>query len=169
MPHFILLPGLNGDTRIFDRLAPLLPSSTIVSWIPPRASESNADYAIRLSQKIDLREDLIICGVSFGGILAQELASQLGARACVLISSVRNASQLPPWYRVARKVAPPVPEQALAVLASTVALLPRRMRSQSTIRAAELAAENGEWRRWAISSILRWRGTRNRSDNPVLQ
>jgi pimeloyl-ACP methyl ester carboxylesterase len=167
MPHFFLLPGLNGDTRIFDRLAPLLPSATIVPWVPPRSRESISEYAARLALTIDPREDLIVCGVSFGGIVAQELASQSRARACVLISSVRNGRQLPPWYRPARMLGPLIPEQALAAIGSSAASLPRRMRSQSTAQTTQLAGESGEWRCWAISSLLRWRPPR--SGGAVLQ
>ncbi len=79
MQKILLLTGMTPDPRIFERLLPLLPSAVVVDWIPPKSNESIASYAERLSRTIINDQPTIVCGVSFGGIVACELASCLNA------------------------------------------------------------------------------------------
>ncbi len=98
MHKILLLTGMTPDHRIFDRLLPLLPTAIVVDWIPPIGHESIVSYAARLSRTLNLDEPYVVCGVSFGGIVARELACRLNAKCCVLISSVRSPRELPPGF-----------------------------------------------------------------------
>jgi pimeloyl-ACP methyl ester carboxylesterase len=97
MHRILLLTGMTPDHRIFERLLPLLPSAMCVDWIQPTSTfESINSYAARLSRTLDDNSPTVVCGASFGGIVARELALCLNAKACVLISSVRSPRELPP-------------------------------------------------------------------------
>ena len=72
----------NTDRRIFERILPLLPTAVVVDWIRPLKYESIRDYAARLDQSIPRDESTIVCGVSFGGIVARELASSMASIQC---------------------------------------------------------------------------------------
>ena len=85
-----LLTGMNRNPRIFARLLPLLSGAVIVEWIEPLADEPIRARAQRLAHSLNAARDAIVCGVSFGGIIAGELAEHINARACVLISSVAS-------------------------------------------------------------------------------
>ena len=39
-----LLPGMTPDDRIFDRLVPLLPNSSIVNWLEPFGGHLNESH-----------------------------------------------------------------------------------------------------------------------------
>lgn len=102
--RILLLTGMTPDRRIFERIHPLLPTAVVVDWIRPMKYESIRNYAARLGQSIPRDDSTIVYGVSFGGIVARELASSINAKACVLISSVRSPDELPPWR--SRKIKP---------------------------------------------------------------
>lgn len=165
----LLLTGMTPDVRIFDRLTPLLPAASVVPWIDALPHESISDYAVRLADSIAIREDVIVCGVSFGGIIARELAMRLNAKACVLVSSVRDASQLPPWYRVFRAFAQFPVEPVLNALGTAAASCPKRIRTDATARCTKFAGDAGVWHRWATASVLRWNASCGLDKVPVIQ
>ncbi|MEM7658013.1 MAG: alpha/beta hydrolase [Bacteroidota bacterium] len=103
------LPGLGTDHRIFERLR-LGEKVAFLDWIPPREDESLAEYAWRMTQRID-HPSPVLLGLSFGGVVAQEMAQQINCEGLILISSIQDPDELPlhmklwrylPLYRLAR-------------------------------------------------------------------
>jgi pimeloyl-ACP methyl ester carboxylesterase len=168
--QILFLPGMSPDVRLFDRLLPLVPRAVVVPWIEPRKRESIREYAERLADGLSAlapREHvlsrsesrLIVCGVSFGGIVARELAHVISARGCILVSSIRTPAELPPWFRMMR-YSPIRSERVLAAVGSLAASMPRRVRTRSTVRLSKLAGSGGAWHRWATAAVLRWQPSR---------
>lgn len=156
MRRIVLLTGMTPDHRIFDRLLPLLPNATVVDWIAPIEHESIVSYAARLGRTVIHDDPIVVCGVSFGGIIARELACHVNAASCVLISSVRSPRELPPWFRMCRVLAPS-PAVSIMKAAGTIANgWPRRLRTPTTCRLRKLAGASGEWHRWATAAVLNW-------------
>lgn len=164
-----MLTGMTPDVRIFDRLIPRLPNASIVPWIAPLAHESIPDYALRLVDSSSIQDDVIVVGVSFGGIVARELALRLNAKACVLISSVRDVRQLPPWVRVLRPFSHFPVESILNAIEMIAAVYPKRIRTDATTRLTKLAGRAGAWHRWATVSVLRWNAAYELNKVPVIQ
>lgn len=74
-----------------------------VRWITPEKNESMQEYATRLRMQVkDMRPVLI--GLSFGGMIAQEIAKQIDTEKVLIISSVRTGKELPFIYRLAGKL-----------------------------------------------------------------
>ena len=170
MSHrILLLTGMTPDRRIFERILPLLPTAVVVDWIRPMKYESIRDYAARLGQSVPRDDSTIVCGVSFGGIVARELASSINAKACVLISSVRSPDELPPWFRVFQLLAPRYAEAAMNSIGIFASHWPRRLKSQATWRLMKLAGTSGEWHRWATAAVLNWRHPIENNTIPVFQ
>ena len=111
----ILLPGLNGDARVFGPQVAAFPSLTVARWIAPAQSESLAAYAERMALALDPGRPCLVGGVSFGGIVAMEMARHLRARACIVIASSRDVDGLPAAVRLLRPVAAVVPPTALSL------------------------------------------------------
>ena len=65
-----------------------------LSWIIPEDEESIADYAKRMCLRIQ-HKDPILLGVSFGGILVQEMAKHISCDKVVVVSSVKSFKELP--------------------------------------------------------------------------
>lgn len=161
-----LLTGMTPDDRIFKRLAPLLPNSTIIHWLEPESDESLSEYAQRLAATIP-DSDCFVAGVSFGGIVAVELSRVIRPRGCFLISSIRSPRELPPWFRICRVLSGLKPQYTLNAAGCAAAVVPRRIRTHSTTRAAKLAGTAGRWHRWATSAVLRWKPAETAPGYPV--
>lgn len=169
MRKILLLTGMTPDHRIFDRLLPLFPNAVVVDWIPPIGHESIVSYAARLSRTINFDEPNIVCGVSFGGIVARELACQVNATCCVLVSSVRSPRELPPWFRMCRVMAPRSANFTLKFAGSLANTCPGPLRSSMTWRLKKLSGKSGDWYRWAAAAVLSWRPSRLVDHVPVIQ
>jgi pimeloyl-ACP methyl ester carboxylesterase len=67
-------------------------------WLTPKASEPVGEYAGRMRAGISGDRPVLI-GVSFGGMMAIEIAKKLPGAIVILVSSVRDHSQLPLWIK----------------------------------------------------------------------
>ena len=166
---WILLPGLGGDARLFEPQR-ALGRLVVPRWIDPRPDEALSSYAARLAHAIRRDHALdgpyALGGVSFGGVVAQEMARVLDPQAVALIASCRSSDALAPavrWFRAGVELVPrPLArwgvEQARTAIAARSAAFPfpRRL-------VAEMAdSVSSEFIRWATGAIVRWPGTQLR-------
>lgn len=97
------MPGLAASSLIFERIA--LPESLfevhLLNWELPIGDESLPDYAQRMAQKITAPNPVLI-GVSFGGILVQEMAAFLNPQKVIVISSVKTNIEFPRRMKIAK-------------------------------------------------------------------
>lgn len=89
------IPGLGMTTRLFKDLR--LPNCNIIyiKWISPLKNETLPEYAGRLSTQIDSSKPFVLIGVSFGGMLAIEIAKKLQPLQTILVSSSKVSAELP--------------------------------------------------------------------------
>jgi pimeloyl-ACP methyl ester carboxylesterase len=90
--------GLGADKRVFKNLN-LNYNFIPIDWIAPFKNETISDYANRFSRYIDKKEEYIILGVSFGGLVAIEISKVLNPKMTILISSAETRSELPLLFR----------------------------------------------------------------------
>ncbi|MEZ7499886.1 alpha/beta hydrolase [Flavobacterium sp. Arc3] len=97
------MPGLAASAAIFERIQ--LPEADfevhLLEWEIPLSKESLEDYAKRVAQKIK-KENPVLIGVSFGGILVQEMAKHIDARKVIIISSVKSNLEFPRRMKMAK-------------------------------------------------------------------
>jgi pimeloyl-ACP methyl ester carboxylesterase len=98
-----LIPGLGADERVFQNLRPLLQGETkLLPWLTPKPDESLPDYAARMATDIPLEQTGLLVGVSFGGVVGLEINRIRPQLRTVLISSIPDASCMPPLLRLIR-------------------------------------------------------------------
>ena len=95
-----LLSGLGADKRVFDFLDLRGFKLIHIEWIKPLEDEKIESYSRRLLQQIKTSRPTMI-GVSFGGIIAIEMAKQIETSKLILISSVKTKADIPFRYRLA--------------------------------------------------------------------
>ena len=91
------ISGLGADKKAFQRIK--LPTGyepVYLDWIIPEKNESLTDYARRFSSLIN-DESFVLIGLSFGGMLACELARLRNPAKTIIISSIPTSDELP-WY-----------------------------------------------------------------------
>ncbi len=97
-----LIPGQGGDERLFQHITI---DNHQIKHIKLEVPEKNAtlnEYAHALSTQIDTTLQFSIIGVSFGGMIAVEMAKFLSPEKVIIISSAKSASELPIRYQIAR-------------------------------------------------------------------
>lgn len=99
MKEVYLIPGLGADRRVFQYLNLSEHSISHISWIEPLPNESIEQYAGRLTEQIK-SPDPILIGVSFGGMIAVEIAKQIKANKIILISSARTQHEIPLHFKL---------------------------------------------------------------------
>lgn len=92
-----LIGGLGADERVFRYLDLQAPTVSI-TWIKPKTKEPISSYAKRVMEQIDTNLPFGILGVSFGGLIAIEIAKISKPEILILISSAEIATQLPRKY-----------------------------------------------------------------------
>jgi len=94
------ISGLGADERAFERLNVNGCSLCYLEWIAPKPNENLTSYAGRMLSQI-AEEDPVILGLSFGGIIAIEIAKQIAVKKLILVSSVKTYNEIPRWMRIA--------------------------------------------------------------------
>lgn len=98
------MPGLAASTTIFENIK--LPDENFemffLEWFLPLKNETLSDYALRMTKEIKHKNPVLI-GVSFGGILVQEMAKHIETRKIIIISSVKSNKEFPKRMKVAKK------------------------------------------------------------------
>lgn len=103
MKKIYILSGLGADERVFKYLDFKDWDVTFIKWIKPLNHEPLANYSKRISEQIK-HDDPILIGLSFGGIVAAEIAKIIKVEKLILISSLKTQNQIPLVYRLAGKL-----------------------------------------------------------------
>ncbi|MBZ0327049.1 MAG: alpha/beta hydrolase [Altibacter sp.] len=102
--HVYFVPGMAAGAEIFRNIR--LPEDRftihILQWLIPEKNESITTYSERMATLITEKESVLI-GVSFGGVVAQEMSEFLSLRKLIIISSVKTKDELPRRMKFARK------------------------------------------------------------------
>lgn len=97
------MPGMAANPSIFQYIK--LPEDEyemhFLEWFIPEKGETLANYALRMTKKIT-HDNIILVGVSFGGILVQEMARHIKVRKLFVISSVKSKHELPRRMKIAK-------------------------------------------------------------------
>ena len=156
-----LIPGLGADERVFRRLR-LAGTVHVLSWLAPASpAEPLAHYATRLAAAVPADAPCWLVGVSFGGLLAQEIGQLRPLARVVLISSLGSPHDLPPLLRLAGvtgvhrllpfgllKWLPRLAQWFFGARGGTEYRLLRQI----------LADTDPAFARWATAQLLAWRG-----------
>jgi pimeloyl-ACP methyl ester carboxylesterase len=162
--QLILMPGLGADHRLLGPQREAFPQLVIPPWIPPRKNESLPDYAARMAETITPSREspLVLGGVSFGGMVAYEMARRLKPDAVVLIASSRKRESLSPVYRAGRRLLPWIPYWVWSIakfdLISGVVV---RLRlgvapSQRDLAIRMFRDADSRFMHWVLQAILNW-------------
>jgi len=154
------ISGLGADRFIFNKIQ--LPhgfTKLHLDWIRPQPDEKLEQYAERLSSSIEKDHPFALVGLSFGGMLAMEIARILPAALVVLISSIPSSRCLPPYYKFAGKF--DLQRWVPISLLKSASLLKRLFTVETSeekkyLRKAIRETDPG-FIRWSLGAIVHWR------------
>lgn len=157
------VPGLAANPKIFERIS--LPKSTFemifLEWEIPLRGETLVDYAERMSKKIT-HENVVLIGVSFGGVVVQEMAKFIKVKKVVIISSVKSNLELPPFMRLAKrmKLYKILPTGLVQNLEQKVQrFVGEQLKERLHLYEKYLSVRNKQYLDWSIYQLLFWEQT----------
>ena len=155
------MPGLAAGPEIFKKLTLDKEKYTFhyLKWMKPLDVEEKIDnYALRLSAKIT-EENPVLVGVSFGGIMVQELAKFLNPRKVIIISSVKSPDELPQRFRFAKftKIYKLFPIKVIENFEDyTKYFLGKTLKKKADLYKKYLYVRSKESLKWSIYNIIKW-------------
>lgn len=155
------MPGLAAGPSIFENIK--LPEEQFemyfLEWFLPIENESIESYALRMTQKIT-HDNPVLIGVSFGGVLVQEMAKIIQTDKVIIISSVKTNKEFPSRFKIARntKAYKLIPTQLLADIEKLVkyAFGDNIVAKRLKLYEKYLSVRDKHYLDWAIETILCW-------------
>lgn len=159
--HVYFMPGMAASSNIFERIQ--LPSAIFevhfLEWTIPVFGESLKSYAERMAKNIK-HDKAVLIGVSFGGILVQEMKQFLNPMKVIIISSVKSNTELPRRMKIAKitKAYKLIPTQ----LFENIELLAKYtfgssiIKQRLTLYEKYLSVRDKKYLDWAIEEIINW-------------
>lgn len=153
------MPGMAASDLIFEniKLDKSLFEIHFIHWIIPVKKEPLADYVKRLLVQIK-HENPVVIGVSFGGIIVQEIAKQIQVRKTIIVSSVKNNKEFPRRMHFSKttgihKLAPTgLFENLETVLKYSFGLAPKRL----DLYKKYLNVNDSRYLDWSLDTIVNW-------------
>ena len=103
MNEVYCISGFGADQRAFTRLSFGHREVHYLPWLMPAHDECIGSYAARMAEGITKAKPVLL-GLSFGGMMAIEIAKLIPTEKIILISSVTNSKELPSWMKWAGKL-----------------------------------------------------------------
>ncbi|MBO9618541.1 MAG: alpha/beta hydrolase [Niabella sp.] len=157
------IPGFGVDERIFSNLRVDNATLQCINWLDPLKGESFHSYAMRMADLMTTDAPLTIIGISFGGMVAQEIARFRNVQQIILISSVKSRSEMPLYMRIAGalKLNKLFPVKAVQKSDRVYKIANRRLGAY-TPEEREFAdvyrkTANLNYINWSFDKILNWR------------
>ncbi|WP_054851453.1 YqiA/YcfP family alpha/beta fold hydrolase [Olleya sp. ITB9] len=155
-----LMPGMAANPTIFEHIK--LPKDQYqihwLEWKIPEKNESISSYAKRICQDIK-HDNPVLIGVSFGGILVQEISKLINTKKVIIVSSVKTKHELPKRMKLlkATKAYKILPTQLL----SNIDLLAKYAFGNTITKRIELykkylSVSDKNYLDWAIEQVVCW-------------
>ncbi len=158
--HVYLMPGMAANPSIFEYIK--LPEDQFkihwLEWFIPEPKESLESYAKRMISKIE-HDNIVLLGVSFGGILVQEMSKHMSLRKLFVVSSVKSKHELPKRMKLMKvtKAYKLLPTQ----LVSSIDVLATYTFGETITKRIELykkylSVNDKRYLDWAIENVIEW-------------
>ena len=155
-----LMPGMAASPKIFELIK--FPSNykiICLTWIKPHINESIKSYAKRMTAFIKDVNPVLI-GVSFGGILVQEISKHIKVKKLIIISSVKSKVELSLSMKFAKKTGihhllplnwiDDIEKILLFVFGPSI-------RSRVDSYKKYLSERDPDYLKWSINQIINWK------------
>lgn len=160
LTHVYLMPGMAANPSIFEHIN--LPEEDFrihwLEWQIPDINETLNAYAQRMCQFIK-HDNVVLLGVSFGGILVQEMSKYLTLRKLIVVSSVKSHHELPKRLKLlkvtkAYKILPTSLVRNIDLLAKYA--FGETIKKRVDLYKKYLSVNDKTYLDWAIKQVVCW-------------
>jgi len=156
-----LVPGLAASKKIFEYLSLSEDKFEIyyIEWVLPLSvNESIQSYAKRMCGSITHKNPILI-GVSFGGVMVQEMSKIITTKKVIIISSIKSNKELPTRLKLAKntKAYKLFPSKVVENIGSYEALFFNDyLKKKNELYKMYLSFRDSLYLEWAIHNVLNW-------------
>ena len=160
--HIYFVPGMAANSKIYEHISldKTLFECHFLEWkIPTSKDESIQGYAQRMCEEIK-HENPVLIGVSFGGIMVQEMSNIIATKKVIIISSVKSNLEFPNRFKLAKQTK--AYKLFPAKIISNIEAYEKYFFSDFLKKRAELyknymSVRNADYLLWAIDTVLHWK------------
>ena len=153
------MPGMGANPRIFEFIS--LSDNfdvNLLSWIPPKKNETIDQYALRMCDRVNHKNPILI-GVSFGGLIVQEMAKHIDCKKVIIVSSVKSNNEFPKHLKLlqftnAHRLLPTQWIKNVETLALFV--FGKGIQRRFEYYTRYLSERDPEYLNWAIDKLVKW-------------
>lgn len=157
-----LISGLGVDQRAFKNLEFPFPAQ-FVQWVTPNKSDTLVSYAHKLIPQIDTSGEIVLIGVSFGGMICQEIARVIRCKKVIIISSIKHAGEMNWQLRLVQltRIDKLLPARILKFinLLTGPFYFGTETSEEKTLLRNIIRDTDPYFMKWAIGSILTWKNS----------
>ncbi len=154
------IPGMAAGKEIFEKIS--LPQDCyeviVIEWLVPLKNESLANYAKRMTAFVD-KPNAVLVGVSFGGVVAQEMSAFLKLQKLIIISSVKTKYEMPKRMHIvsALRLYKLLPVDFIVSTPDlTKFAVGPKSKKRLQLYNTYLTMRNKYYLRWAVKQMLSW-------------
>lgn len=160
LTHIYLMPGMAANPTIFENIK-LSEEHYKIHWLEwqiPTKNETLSEYAQRMCKFIK-HDNVVLLGVSFGGILVQEMSKYIKLKKLFVVSSVKSHYELPKRLKLLKvtKAYKIIPTQ----LASNIDILTKynfgeAIKKRANLYKKYMSVSDKTYLDWAIKQVVCW-------------
>lgn len=155
------MPGMSANPLIFKRIKFSDEKYEIhfLKWVKPVLNESIENYSKRLLDFIKHKNPILI-GVSFGGLIVQEISKLIDVEKVIIISSIKSNRELPLYMKSAKflKLYNYFPLKLFDdVFNISKSLKINKIYKKLDLIDKYLSVRDENYLKWAIREILNWK------------
>lgn len=154
------MPGLAASSKIFEniKLDPSVYSLHFLEWKLPSKEETLESYVKRLLLDVKHNNPVLI-GVSFGGIIIQEMSKYISVQQLIVVSSVTSCKEFPKRMHLAKNL------KLYRIFPTTLfsnfdylkyVMLGRHLKKRLEMYKIYLFVNDKKYLDWAIKNVINW-------------
>ncbi|MGB2129243.1 MAG: alpha/beta hydrolase [Flavicella sp.] len=160
--HLYFVSGMAANSKVFERM--IFPTDRFevhyLEWLIPLSKEETLEnYAKRMCKKIKTPNPILI-GVSFGGVLVQEMSKIISHEKVMIISSIKITKELPWRLRFFRdtKLYKVFYSQVIELFVNALFLVSGKGGlKRKKLYEKYLTVRNPIFLNWAVDKLLNWK------------
>lgn len=159
--HLYFVPGLAANTKIFEYISLSEEHFELhfLDWLLPTSiNETIQEYAERMCANIQHKNPILV-GVSFGGVMAQEMSKLIDCKKVIIISSIKTNKELPKRLKIAQltRAYKLFPSKIIANIESYEHyFFNNYLKKRAELYKLYLSIRDKQYLQWAIYNVLHW-------------
>ena len=159
--HIYFVPGMAATSAIFEYIK--LPADQFefhfIEWLVPESLHEPLDHYVKRMSKFVEYPDSVLVGVSFGGVIVQEMKKYVNPQKVIIISSIKSRAEMPRRMRFAQltHVHKMLPTKAFSDLEKYERYaFTNHLKGRIQLYKKYLGMRDNIYLPWALNAIINW-------------